>query len=147
MENFPYSTHNARSPGRVSVLPCRKGVDHILIYGHRGGGRCGHLACQARLTGPHHSGIRVYRLHHLDQRGVPLQASQTYDLLSSASNALEQLQGFLRQRREAHEPVENLETFEQELPRLFVAAEREALSRELARLDLDVPTIEVAGER
>jgi hypothetical protein len=76
-----------------------------------------------------------------------MQASQTYDLLSSASNALEQLQGFLRQRREAHEPVENLETFEQELPRLFVAAEREALSRELARLDLDVPTIEVAGER
>lgn len=74
-------------------------------------------------------------------------ASQTCDLLSSDTNALEQLQNFLRQRREAHEPVENLEAFEQELHRLFVAAEREALSRELARFDLDVPTIEVAGER
>jgi hypothetical protein len=33
------------------------------------------------------------------------------------------------------------------LHRLFVAAEREALSQELARFDLDVPVIEIDGER
>jgi hypothetical protein len=60
---------------------------------------------------------------------------------------MEQLQAFLRQRREAREPVENLDAFEQELHRLFVAAEREALGHELARFDLDVPAIEVDGER
>src|ERR1700675_1777842 len=60
---------------------------------------------------------------------------------------MDQLQDFLRQRRHAPEPVENLETCAQELPRLFVAAEREARSHARGRFDLDVPTIEVAGER
>src|SRR5262249_6707230 len=60
---------------------------------------------------------------------------------------MDQLQDFLRQRREVHEPIEDLDAFEQELHRYFVAAEREALSRALARFDLDVPTIEVDGER
>jgi len=76
-----------------------------------------------------------------------MQALQSRDLLSSDTNAMDQLQDFLRQRRAAPESIENLETFEQELHRLFVAAEREALSRELGRFDLDVPTIEVEGER
>jgi hypothetical protein len=43
--------------------------------------------------------------------------------------------------------VSNFEAFEQELHRLFVAAEREALGRELARFDVDVPTIEVEGQQ
>ena len=60
---------------------------------------------------------------------------------------MDQLQDFLRQRRAAHEPVEDLDTFAQELHRLFVAAEREALGHELARFDLDVPALEVEGER
>jgi len=60
---------------------------------------------------------------------------------------MDQLQAFLRQRREACEPVEDLHAFEQELHRFFVAAEREALGHELARFDLDVPVVEVAGER
>jgi hypothetical protein len=60
---------------------------------------------------------------------------------------MDQLHAFLRQRREAHEPVENLDAFEQELHRLFVTAEREALSQELSRFDLDVPVVEVDGER
>jgi hypothetical protein len=60
---------------------------------------------------------------------------------------MDQLHAFLRQRREASAPIEDLETFEQELRRLFMTAEREALSQELARFDLDVPFIEVAGER
>jgi hypothetical protein len=76
-----------------------------------------------------------------------MQALQSRDLLSSDTHAMDQLQDFLRQRRDAHEPVEDLDAFAQELHRLFVAAEREALGQELSRFDLDVPTIEVAGER
>ena len=76
-----------------------------------------------------------------------MQALQSCDLLSSDTHAMDQLQDFLRQRREAHEPVEDLDAFEQELHRLFVAAEREALGHELARFDLDVPAVEVDGER
>jgi hypothetical protein len=53
-----------------------------------------------------------------------MQALQNRDLLSSDTNAMDQLQDFLRRRRAAPEPAENCETFEQELHRLFVAAER-----------------------
>lgn len=76
-----------------------------------------------------------------------MQALQSRALLSSETSAMDQLQDFLRQRRAAHEPVEDLPAFEQELHRFFVAAEREALGHELARFDLDVPAVEVAGER
>ena len=76
-----------------------------------------------------------------------MQALQSQDLLSSDTHAMDQLQDFLRQQRAAHEPVQDLETFEQELHRLFVAAEREALGRALARFDLDVPALDVDGER
>ena len=76
-----------------------------------------------------------------------MQALQNRILLSSDTHAMDQLQDFLRQRRDAHEPVEDLNAFEQELHRLFVAAEREALGHELARFDLDVPAIEVEGKR
>src|SRR5574341_708739 len=79
--------------------------------------------------------------------GAPMQALQSHDLLSSDTHAMDQLRDFLRQRREAREPVENLYAFEQELHRLFVAAEREVLGHELSRFDLDVPVLEVAGER
>jgi hypothetical protein len=76
-----------------------------------------------------------------------MQALQTGDFLSSDTYAMDQLHDFLRQRREAREPVADLSAFEQELHRLFVAAEREALGHELARFALDVPVIEVEGER
>jgi hypothetical protein len=76
-----------------------------------------------------------------------MQALQNCDRLSSETHAMDQLQDFLHQRRAAHEPVEDLHAFEQELHRLFVAAEREALGHELARFDLDVPAVEVHGER
>ena len=76
-----------------------------------------------------------------------MQALQSHDLLSSDTQAMDQLQDFLRQRREAHEPVEDRGAFAKELHRFFVAAEREALSHELARFDLDVPAVEVDGER
>src|SRR5919197_6011029 len=86
-------------------------------------------------------------MHHLRQRGAPMPALQNRAFLSSETSAMDQLQEFLRQRREAHAPVENLDAVEQELHRLFVAAEREALRHELARFDLDVPVVEVDGER
>src|SRR5215475_1255706 len=76
-----------------------------------------------------------------------MQALQNCDLLSSDTHAMDQLQDFLRQRRAAHAPVEDLEAFEQELHRLFVAAEREAFGQELARCDVDVPVIDVDGQR
>jgi hypothetical protein len=74
-------------------------------------------------------------------------ALQSQDLLSSDTHAMDQLHAFLRRRREASEPVEDLEHFERELHRLFVAAEREALGHALARFDVDVPQVEVAGAR
>ena len=74
-------------------------------------------------------------------------ALQSQALLSSESSAMDQLQAFLRQRREAPTAVEDLERFEHEVHRFFVAAEREALGQELARFDIDVPQGEVAGER
>ena len=76
-----------------------------------------------------------------------MQALQSQALLSSETHAMDQLQEFLRQRRAAHAPVEDLAAFEQELHRLFVAAEREAFGQELARFDVDVPVLEVDGQR
>jgi hypothetical protein len=60
---------------------------------------------------------------------------------------MDELQAFLRQRRQAPELAWDFEAFEQTLHRLFVAAEREALGQELARFDLDVPQVEIAGAR
>jgi hypothetical protein len=74
-------------------------------------------------------------------------ALQSHDLLSSDSHAMDQLCDLLQRRRETSEAVEDFDHFEQDLHRLFVMAEREALSRELARCDLDVPQVEVEGER
>ena len=76
-----------------------------------------------------------------------MQALQSQDLLSSDSHAMDQLHDFLRRRRETCEPVEDFDHFEQDLHRLFGMAEREALGHELARFDLDVPRVEVEGER
>jgi hypothetical protein len=76
-----------------------------------------------------------------------MQAWQSHELLSSESHAMDQLHNFLRQRRAASAPVEDFDQFEPDLHRLFGAAEREALGHELARFDLDVPQVEVEGER
>ena len=76
-----------------------------------------------------------------------MHALQSRALLSSETSAMDQLQDFLRQRRAAREPVQDFDAFAQELHRLFVAGEREALGHALARFDLDVPALEVDGER
>lgn len=74
-------------------------------------------------------------------------ALQNPSFLSSDSSAMDQLHDFLCRRRQAAEPLEDFDQIEQELHRLFVAAEREALGRELSRFDLDVPQVEIDGER
>ena len=60
---------------------------------------------------------------------------------------MEQLQALLRQRRAASKPVEHREHCASERPRRLVAAARAALGHARARLDLEVPTVDVAGER
>ena len=56
------------------------------------------------------------------------------------------MQAFLESRRRSDgNPVEDMEKFEQEMHALFVAAEREALGVELARLDINRPEVEVGG--
>ena len=52
-------------------------------------------------------------------------ALQNQSFLSSDSSAMDQLHDFLR-RRTATEPLGDFDQIEQELHRLFVAAEREA---------------------
>jgi hypothetical protein len=74
-------------------------------------------------------------------------ALQNPSFLSSDSAAMDQLHDFLCHRRHAAEPLEDFDHIEQELHRLFVAAEREALGGELSRFDLDVPQVEIDGER
>ena len=76
-----------------------------------------------------------------------MQALQSQNLLSSDTHAMDQLQDFLRRRRQATAPLEDFDRLEQELHRLFVAAEREALGRELSRFDRDVPQVEIDGAR
>lgn len=70
-----------------------------------------------------------------------MQALQSQDLLSGDSHTMDQLHDFLRQRREACEPVADFKRFGQDLHRLFVAAEREALSHLLPLVY--VPLLEV----
>jgi hypothetical protein len=76
-----------------------------------------------------------------------MQALQNQSFLSSDRGAMDQLHDFLNRRRQATEPLEDFEQIEQELHRLFVAAEREARGRELSRFDRDVPPIEIDAER
>ena len=76
-----------------------------------------------------------------------MQALQSQSFVSSDSTAMDDLHDFLRQRRQMAEAREGFDQIEQDLHRLFVAAEREALGRELERFDLNVPRIEIDGER
>jgi hypothetical protein len=74
-------------------------------------------------------------------------AWQSQSFLPSDSTAMDQLQDFLRRRRRATEPCEDFDQIEQELHRLFVAAEREAFGREVSLFDLNMPRVEIDGER
>ena len=64
---------------------------------------------------------------------------------ASAKSAFGRLQAFLARRRSSTEAVDDMEGFERELHEYFVAAEREVLAEELARLDVDLPAVTIAG--
>lgn len=59
--------------------------------------------------------------------------------------ALERLRAFLAARQEAVPAVGDLEEFERGLHAQVLEVEREVLASELARLDLDVPTVVIGG--
>jgi hypothetical protein len=64
----------------------------------------------------------------------------------SKSSGMRALLEYLERRREADaERITDFERLERELHALFVTAEREALSEELARLDINEPLVEVGG--
>jgi len=60
-------------------------------------------------------------------------------------SALDRLREFLVARREAAPALGDLEVFERELHAQVLEVEREMLASELARLDLDVPTVVIEG--
>ena len=61
------------------------------------------------------------------------------------STARDKLVEFLDERRRATRPVDDLESFEQELHAVFAAAEAEAVAEELGRFDVDLPAVEIEG--
>ncbi|MGH8651439.1 MAG: hypothetical protein ACREYE_04275 [Gammaproteobacteria bacterium] len=65
---------------------------------------------------------------------------------ATAERSFDRLQAFLARRRLSTEPVHNMEGFERELHEYFVAAEREVLAEELARLDVDLPAVTIGGK-
>ncbi len=75
-----------------------------------------------------------------------MRVSHEQAALSTPERAIDQLRGFLARRRASLEPVSDVEGFERELHEYFVGAEREVLAEELARLDVDIPSVMVEGE-
>lgn len=61
------------------------------------------------------------------------------------STACGRLFEFLEERRRAKRPVDDLESFEQELHEVFTAAEAEVVAQELERFDVDLPALEIEG--
>ena len=74
-----------------------------------------------------------------------MSASHAKTSAPSSPAAMQALRDFLEDRRESTAPVADLEEFEKQMHRMFAAAETEALGEELARFDLDVPVVEIAG--
>lgn len=75
-----------------------------------------------------------------------MEVSHKTDVL--ASEAAEQLRQFVRQQRqqwEAEERTPDFEIFERELHQRIMALERKLIAEELARYDVDVEEVEVAG--
>ncbi len=68
----------------------------------------------------------------------------SHNLALSQESALSKLERFLESRRDA-KASEDLEAFERELHAVCAAVECEAMEDQLARLDIDVPVIEVEG--
>jgi hypothetical protein len=60
---------------------------------------------------------------------------------------MDRLRDYLAERERASEPVADLAAFERELHAKVAAVEQEAIARELARFDLDVPELDIDGVR
>lgn len=71
--------------------------------------------------------------------------SQIPALVGKKTTALDELRAFMSERQAARTGVKDFETFEREARRRFAAAEAEFVAEELARLDTDVPAVEVDG--
>lgn len=65
--------------------------------------------------------------------------------MPSPHRAWDDLIEFVEARRRSRQPVSELEDFERELHRRFAAAEAEVVGRELERLDIDAPAVEIEG--
>lgn len=75
-----------------------------------------------------------------------MQTSHAQQQMSNTDSALDKLMAFIDQRRGDRQPVDDFETFENELRQLFAAAECEVLGQELLRFDIDIPMLFVDGE-
>ena len=74
-----------------------------------------------------------------------MKVSHEEAVVSTAQSAMDRLKNFLLPRRGSREVVQDLESFERELHRYFVEAEREVLAEELARFDVDLPAVRIEG--
>jgi hypothetical protein len=70
--------------------------------------------------------------------------TSSHNLAAEQESALDSLHRFVEARRDA-KPVEDFERFEVEIHSLCANVEREIAAAELARLDMDVPVIEIEG--
>ena len=61
-------------------------------------------------------------------------------------SAVDRLKALIAERRSSKEPCGDMECFERELHEYVVEVEREVLAEELARLDVDLPTVTIEGE-
>jgi hypothetical protein len=66
--------------------------------------------------------------------------------MSIPDSALNRLFDLVAEREGAEEPVDDYESFENELREVFAAAESEVLARELSRFDLDIPMVLIDGK-
>jgi len=75
-----------------------------------------------------------------------MRPSHATQQMSIPESALDRLFKFITEREAAGDPVDDYESFENELREVFAAAEGEVLARELARFDLDVPVVFIDGK-
>ena len=78
--------------------------------------------------------------------GCPNESFPRTDRTCHPFEDLGSLQAFLAGRWSSKEPCGDMECFERELHEYVVAAEREVLAEELARLDVDLPAVTIEGE-
>jgi hypothetical protein len=71
--------------------------------------------------------------------------SQISTPVDKSESALDALMAFIEERRRARGPVNDLEEFEREARRRFMAAEAALVGEEIGRFDVNVPAVEIDG--